>query len=93
MRRLLRLVVLAALAVWAWRSFFGARRPPERATASYADGSSIVNVVYGTDHANGIGLSPDGKTIYAAETLTGRLWAWDIEEPGKVKPKKRAAAR
>ena len=27
-----------------------------------ADGSSIVNVVYGTDHANGIGLSPDGQT-------------------------------
>ena len=42
MRRLLRLLVLAALAVWAWRSFFGARTPPERATASYADGSSIV---------------------------------------------------
>jgi hypothetical protein len=41
-RRLLRLLVLAALAVWAWRSFFGARKPPERATASYADGSSIV---------------------------------------------------
>jgi hypothetical protein len=35
-------LVLAALAVWAWRSFFGARKPPERATASYADGSSIV---------------------------------------------------
>jgi gluconolactonase len=51
-----------------------------------ADGSSIVNVVYGTDHANGIGLSPDGGTVYAAETLTGRLWSWDIEEPGKVKP-------
>ena len=42
MRRLLRLLVLAALAVWAWRSFFGARKSPERATASYADGSSIV---------------------------------------------------
>ena len=51
-----------------------------------ADGSSIVNVVYGTDHANGIGLSPDGGTVYAAETLTGRLWSWEIEEPGKVKP-------
>ena len=50
------------------------------------DGSSIVNVVYPTDHANGIGLSPDGKTIYAAETLTGRLWSWEIESPGKVKP-------
>jgi len=51
-----------------------------------ADGSSIVNVVYGTDHANGIGLSPDGKTVYAAETLNGRLWSWEIESPGKVKP-------
>ena len=51
-----------------------------------ADGSSIVNVIYGTDHANGVGLSPDGKTLYAAETLNGRLWSWDIESPGKVKP-------
>ena len=51
-----------------------------------ADGSSIVNVVYGTDHANGIGLSPDGQTLYIAESLTGRVWSWNIEEPGKVKP-------
>src|SRR5204863_8067026 len=51
-----------------------------------ADGSSIVNVVYGTDHANGIGLSPDGRTLYAVETLTGRMWSWEIESPGKVKP-------
>jgi gluconolactonase len=51
-----------------------------------ADGSSIVNVVYGTDHANGIGLSPDGQTVYIAESLTGRVWSWDLEAPGKVKP-------
>jgi hypothetical protein len=42
MRRLLRLVVLVALAVWAWRRFFGARGPAERASVSYADGSSVV---------------------------------------------------
>ena len=43
-------------------------------------------MVYGTDHANGIGLSPDGQTVYIAESLTGRVWSWDLEAPGKVKP-------
>lgn len=42
MRRLLRLVVLVALAVWAWRRFFGSRGTSERASVSYADGSSVV---------------------------------------------------
>jgi hypothetical protein len=35
-------VVLAALAVWAWRHFVARREPSERASVSYADGSSIV---------------------------------------------------
>ena len=42
MRRLVRLAIVAALAVWAWRSFFRGRNLPERASVSYADGSSIV---------------------------------------------------
>jgi hypothetical protein len=42
MKGLLRLVVLAALAVWAWRRFLGARGPQERAAAAYVDGSSMV---------------------------------------------------
>jgi hypothetical protein len=42
MRRLLRLGVLVGLAVWAWRTFVGSRKPAERAVAAYADGSSIV---------------------------------------------------
>jgi hypothetical protein len=41
-RRLLRLVVLGALAVWAWRRFVARREPSERASVSYADGSSVV---------------------------------------------------
>ncbi len=42
MRRLLRLALLAALAVWAWRTFVAGRRPDQRAGVSYADGSSLV---------------------------------------------------
>lgn len=35
---------------------------------------------------NGIGLSPDGKTLYVSDTVFGRLWALDIVGPGEVKP-------
>jgi hypothetical protein len=42
MRRLLRLVAFVGLAVWAWRRFVGGRAPSERASVSYADGSSVV---------------------------------------------------
>ena len=33
---------------------------------------------------NGIGLSPDGKTLYVAETETGRLWAFALTGPGEI---------
>ncbi len=36
------------------------------------------------ERPNGIGLSPDEKTLYVAETTTGRLWAFDIKDPGEV---------
>jgi hypothetical protein len=42
MRRLLRLAVLVALAVWAWRRFFGSTASEERAGVSFADGSAVV---------------------------------------------------
>jgi gluconolactonase len=35
---------------------------------------------------NGCALSPDGKTLYVAETVTARLWAWTIEAPGRLAP-------
>ena len=34
---------------------------------------------------NGIGLSPDGNTLYYAETEAARLWAFDIAAPGEVR--------
>ena len=33
---------------------------------------------------NGIGLSPDEATIYVADTETGRLWALDLDAPGRI---------
>jgi gluconolactonase len=50
-----------------------------------ADGSKIVEVAYPLITPNGVGLSPDGTTVYVAETETGRLWAFDLEAPGKAK--------
>lgn len=35
---------------------------------------------------NGVGLSPDEQTVYMADTMTGRLWAFDLVAPGEIKP-------
>ena len=47
-----------------------------------ADGSRIVEVAYPILTPNGVGLSPDGRSVYVAETETARLWAFDLEAPG-----------
>jgi gluconolactonase len=49
-------------------------------------GKAIVEAVFGMLPANGIGLSPDEKTVYVAETPTARLWAYDLAARGEVKP-------
>ena len=49
------------------------------------DGSSIVEVVHPMLTPNGVGLSPDEQTLYVAETEGGRLWAFDIAEPGVIR--------
>jgi gluconolactonase len=49
-----------------------------------ADGSLIREVAFPMDVPNGIGLSPDGKRLYVAETFTGRVWCWDIAGPGEL---------
>jgi len=42
MRKLVRLVVLVLLALWAWRKLFGPSGTEERAGISFGDGSAVV---------------------------------------------------
>ena len=48
------------------------------------DGSLVKQVAWPLLTPNGIGLSPDGRTLYAAETESCRVYAWNILAPGEV---------
>lgn len=63
-------------------------RSLDRGSVFYAraDGSSITEIVHPIDTPNGIGLSADESTLFVAETSAARLWAFDIESPGKLGP-------
>ncbi|HLZ75711.1 SMP-30/gluconolactonase/LRE family protein [Phenylobacterium sp.] len=50
------------------------------------DGSHISRQRDHLISPNGIGLSPDETTVYAADTQLGRLWAFDVAEPGVLAP-------
>ena len=50
-----------------------------------ADGGAPVQVACPVMTPNGVGLSPDGKTLYYAETEGARLWAFDVVAPGVVR--------
>lgn len=50
------------------------------------DGSHIQRAVYPAVSFNGVGLSPDERTVYCNDTEPGRLWAFDIEAPGQLAP-------
>jgi gluconolactonase len=71
-----------------WFTDHGKNRERERdRTGVYyakADGSKIKEVIFPADAPNGIGLSPDGKRLYVAETWTGRVWWWDVVAPGEL---------
>jgi gluconolactonase len=51
-----------------------------------ADGSHIAEVLHPVEAPNGIGLSPDGSTLYWAETMTGRVMRRTITAPGELAP-------
>jgi gluconolactonase len=49
-----------------------------------ADGSKITKVLRELMTPNGVGLSPDGKHVYYAETMPGRLWDLPLTAPGEA---------
>ncbi|MFZ4584825.1 MAG: SMP-30/gluconolactonase/LRE family protein [Acidimicrobiia bacterium] len=48
------------------------------------DGSSIRKAIAPVDSANGVGLSPDGRTLYVADTYSGRCNQWALAGPGEL---------
>jgi gluconolactonase len=48
------------------------------------DGSGATAVAQPAMTPNGVALSPDGRTLYYAETEGARVWAFDITAPGQV---------
>jgi gluconolactonase len=72
-----------------WFTDFGKRRPRDFDRGfvywARADGSEIREAIAGLFQPNGIGLSPDGRRLYVAETHSGRLWAFEITAPGEVR--------
>ncbi len=74
-----------------WFTDLGKRYPRHRDNGGiyYAlpDGSKIIEAAYPILSPNGCGLSPDGKTLYAADTEGARLWAFEVQGPGKLRLK------
>ncbi|MFT3820851.1 MAG: SMP-30/gluconolactonase/LRE family protein [Rubrivivax sp.] len=71
-----------------WFSDVGKRRARDgdHGGVYYAriDGSGCREMLFPLTTPNGVGLSPDGRRLYVAETTTGRLWAFPIVEPGRL---------
>ena len=51
-----------------------------------ADGSAIKRVRGEQISPNGVGLSPDQKTVYWSDSMLQRLWALPLEGPGQAAP-------
>lgn len=71
-----------------WFTDFGRDRGQVRMRGAlyYArsDGSEIRQVVAPLDGPNGVGLSPDGRTLYVALTFEGHLISFHLSGPGVV---------
>lgn len=56
------------------------------------EGNAIHKMASQLHGPNGIGLSPDGGTLWVAETFTGRIRAWDVRAPGNIEGRGRIVA-
>jgi gluconolactonase len=61
-------------------------RDADRGAVYYAkaDGSMIREAIFPLERPNGIGLSPDEKTLYVVESPTARCWAFRLSAPGEI---------
>lgn len=73
-----------------WFTDFGRDRGRTRMRGAIyyarADGSAIREVVSPIDAPNGIGLSPDGATLYVATTYEAHLLSFRLSAPGVIDP-------
>lgn len=69
-------------------------RAVERGALCYAaaDGRSLKRVIDGP-RVNGIGLSPDGSSLYAAITQEALVVVFDVPSPGTLSPEGLPAGR
>jgi gluconolactonase len=61
-------------------------RDQDRGAVYYAkaDGSMIKEAIFPLERPNGIGLSPDERTLYVVETPTARCWSFTLSGPGQI---------
>jgi gluconolactonase len=82
------LVVDEVGGVWFTDHGKGRRASVDRGGLYYIppDGDRVIEKAFPLLGPNGVGLAPDNRRVYVAETFTGRLWAWDLAEPGEIRP-------
>jgi gluconolactonase len=72
-----------------WFTDFGSlfHRGPQTGFLYYAtaDGEHVERAAGPLYRPNGVGLSPDGTEVYVSETFSGRVWAWDVTAPGRLR--------
>lgn len=62
-------------------------REMDRGSVHYCpgDGTPAREIIFPLITPNGIALSPDGRCLYVAETVSARIWRFDLDGPGVVR--------
>jgi len=60
-------------------SFSAQNRNPAGASYFRLDGDQLIPEINGINVANGLAFSPDGKTLYAADSPSRKIFAYDLD--------------